>query len=460
MSLGLFIRNDKVLTFLLVLSIVVLLSTMAWFIEKVTEQAMIKEQKEQLITVAVFASKMVRAEDLEKIRVPEDRNREEFIRILNSFRKIMEDVPSVVALYTMRPARDGGFEFIVDSQPDDEDLNKDGEITDNEKGALPGLIYTPPEGANMLLGLKQPTTDETFTKDPWGVTLSGYAPIYDNFGNPVALVGVDIDQKRFLNKMETIRLSIYCITTFIGILLATISFLLVRQMRLYRRAQALQRHLLAMNVELTKFVPRIVRDVIEKTPDSCSLEKKEQDVTIAFFDLSGYSRLTELLEPNQLNMIVEKYLSEYLMVVEKLDGEVAETAGDGFMVIFMDKEGVKHAEKAAIAALEVMAVNERLNLDAKEKMSVHIGIASGVALVGATTLHGRKVDRATYTATGMVTNLAARIAQIAQPGEILVSKETANRIEGRFILESIGFKKFKNISEHQEVFLLRKEKEI
>lgn len=60
----------------------------------------------------------------------------------------------------------------------------------------------------------------------------------------------------------------------------------------------------------------------------------------------------------------------------------------------------------------------------------HIGINSGLALVGATKLASGADARRTFTATGPVANLAARIAGQATEGEILVSQGTADRILG------------------------------
>ena len=63
----------------------------------------------------------------------------------------------------------------------------------------------------------------------------------------------------------------------------------------------------------------------------------------------------------------------------------------------------------------------------------------------------------TVTASGPVTNLAARLGAAAAPGTILVGPETAERLSSAFVLESLGPQAFKNL-EAVEVYRLLGEK--
>jgi class 3 adenylate cyclase len=82
-----------------------------------------------------------------------------------------------------------------------------------------------------------------------------------------------------------------------------------------------------------------------------------------------------------------------------------------------------------------------------EPLSVHMGINSGLVWVGPTRLEGATGTRWTYTASGPVTNVAARLAALAEPGTILVGPETARRIAGRFVIREIGRRQLKNTAE-------------
>jgi class 3 adenylate cyclase len=81
-----------------------------------------------------------------------------------------------------------------------------------------------------------------------------------------------------------------------------------------------------------------------------------------------------------------------------------------------------------------------------------MGINSGPALVGATKLGGAASQRWTFTATGPTTNIAARFAGLAEGGDIVVGQATADRIAEFFVLESLGEKSLKNVSQPLAVF--------
>jgi class 3 adenylate cyclase len=83
-----------------------------------------------------------------------------------------------------------------------------------------------------------------------------------------------------------------------------------------------------------------------------------------------------------------------------------------------------------------------------------MGINSGTASVGMNRFSGKTGARMTFTATGSVTNLAARIASSAREGDILVGPETAKRINNALPLFDCGYKDFKNVSEPVRVHSL------
>ena len=85
-------------------------------------------------------------------------------------------------------------------------------------------------------------------------------------------------------------------------------------------------------------------------------------------------------------------------------------------------------------------------------VALHMGINSGEAWVGATKIGGAGAQRWTFTATGPTTNLAARFAGSAQGDEIVVGATTADRILGFFVLENLGEKSFKNVSQPLRVY--------
>jgi class 3 adenylate cyclase len=202
-----------------------------------------------------------------------------------------------------------------------------------------------------------------------------------------------------------------------------------------------------------KFVPSAVRNMIAQNPETPDLMKQERDVSILFLDITGYTRLCEILPPSILNRLVERYFSVFLDEVADREGDVNETMGDGFMAIFQRADPVHHALQAAETALALLSATERLNAESQQDpIDVHIGIASGTALLGSTQFEGRHGTRWVFSASGREVNVAARLASAARAGQILVNPETASRISSQYVVRSEGTHKLKNFEEQIETF--------
>src|SRR5256712_10184873 len=201
-----------------------------------------------------------------------------------------------------------------------------------------------------------------------------------------------------------------------------------------------------------KFVPEAVKRLVAANPDAPELAKHERDVSVLFVDISGYTSLSDRLRADVLNALVERYFSTFLDHIRAAGGDINETAGDGFMAVFQDAEAGAHAVTAIGSALAPLGATEapkRGNI--QYPLSIHIGVNSGVALVGSTRFEGVRGARWTFTASGPVTNLAARLAAAARAGQILAGPETVRRVGDRFRLERLGRESLKNIVEPVEI---------
>jgi adenylate cyclase len=195
-----------------------------------------------------------------------------------------------------------------------------------------------------------------------------------------------------------------------------------------------------------KFVPEAVRRLVAANPEAPELTKRERDVSVLFLDVSGYTHLSERLAPEALNTMIERYFSTFLDHIHEAGGDINETAGDGFMAIFQDPASHGHTIKALDTALTLLAATAALNEESRaQPLSIHMGVNSGVALVGSTRFEGLRGTRWTFTASGPVTNLAARLAGIAAPGQILAGPETVRRLGDLYRLEKLGREHLKNI---------------
>jgi class 3 adenylate cyclase len=216
-------------------------------------------------------------------------------------------------------------------------------------------------------------------------------------------------------------------------------------------AQQLERSLL-IRTNLAKFVPQRVRQLIEASPEAPSLDKRETEVTVLFADITGYTRLSSRLTPERLDALVERYFGAFFDEIVKYGGDVSETAGDGLMVIFHEGD---HPRAAVAAAAAIHRRTAELNAELAgefEPLAMHIGVNTGPASLGATKIEGRAGTRWTYTASGMTTNIAARLAAVAEGGEMVVSEATRDRLVPLIDCEDLGERMLKNVDHPVRLF--------
>jgi len=210
--------------------------------------------------------------------------------------------------------------------------------------------------------------------------------------------------------------------------------------------------------QLSKFVPSSVAKLVEQDPDKLMLEKRPMDVTILFIDIQGFSNITEEYDQHLVNDMVESHFSRYMECINRHGGEVNETAGDGLMVIFKDGPLESHARKAVAAGLEVVSENKRSNEEFSYPwgtVKLHVGVNSGEALVGSTKMKSLTGERWTYTASGLVTVLAARIGAMSSDSRVYVGPETYHCVEPMCNCDFIGLQKVKNIKDPIPIYWVK-----
>lgn len=183
--------------------------------------------------------------------------------------------------------------------------------------------------------------------------------------------------------------------------------------------------------------------------------KRLRNVAVLFADIEGCTRLCEDLPPREMNRVIERYFSRFLDVVRDAGGEITEVLGDGLVALFEGSSLRENGRRALAAALGIRRAAVELNATEDRRhdpIVVNMGINAGPALVGATRLRGRAGERRVYSATGPVTNVAARLCALATRGQILVSKEVARISPGACRSRRVGRRKLKNVSAPVEVF--------
>jgi adenylate cyclase len=206
---------------------------------------------------------------------------------------------------------------------------------------------------------------------------------------------------------------------------------------------------------LSNFVPETAKNIIEKDPDKGQLDKYLRDATVLFLDIEGFTILLQEYPMERINHVIESYFSIFFDLIQKNGGDVNEMAGDGMMVIFLRPDYDGHTKSAVLSALEIQRQCSAISKETSSELfpiQVNMGISSGEVYLGSTKMRGAGGDRWTFTASGPVTIMAARLSDYAEAGQILVDSEAARRIRGTFPLTSLGNVRLKNFKDSVEVF--------
>jgi class 3 adenylate cyclase len=151
-------------------------------------------------------------------------------------------------------------------------------------------------------------------------------------------------------------------------------------------------------------------------------------VTILFCDVTGSTALGEDLDPEDLRAIMGRYYAHARRVVAEHGGMVEKFIGDAVMAVFgLPQAHSNDAERALAAAL---ALREAIATDPAlaSRLTLRLGVNTGPVIATAS----EEVSRGDFLVTGDAVNVAARLEQVAAPGEILVSERTAQNAEASF----------------------------
>jgi class 3 adenylate cyclase/tetratricopeptide (TPR) repeat protein len=177
-------------------------------------------------------------------------------------------------------------------------------------------------------------------------------------------------------------------------------------------------------------------------PSGHALAGERRQVTILFADLSGFTALSQLLDPEELRELVSRYNALVDGLVIDYGGTVEKHIGDSVMALF--GAPVAHEDdplRAVRAALHIHEALGSMGERVGRPLQAHVGIASGEVVAG-TLGHAEDQD---YAVFGSSVNLAARLVAAAGPGQTLISDGVYRALSGRTVCDALGEMQFKGI---------------
>ena len=180
-----------------------------------------------------------------------------------------------------------------------------------------------------------------------------------------------------------------------------------------------------------------------------TIDAERRHLTLMFCDLVGSTPLSARFDPEDLREIVGTYHRCVADTVGRFAGFVAKYMGDGVLVYFGYPEA--HEDDAERAVCAGLAVIEAVGgLTTPEQLTVRLGIASGLVVVGDLIGAGAAQERGVV---GETPNLAARLQTLAQPGALVIAESTRRQIGALFEIEDLGPHPLAGFAEPQQASL-------
>jgi adenylate cyclase len=201
---------------------------------------------------------------------------------------------------------------------------------------------------------------------------------------------------------------------------------------------------------LERYVPAGVVATLERTAggDALAFHAEERDVSVLFADVVGFTQLAEEVAATAL---VERLNASFSVMTDAVfaeGGTVDKFIGDALMAVFgAPLSSVDHASCAARAACRMLRT-----LDCQcASLTLRIGVHSG-PVISADVGSERRRD---FTVLGPTVNVAARLqAQVADPGQVVISSATQQRLGAGFRTQSIGLRTLRGVRAPVECHLV------
>jgi adenylate cyclase len=202
---------------------------------------------------------------------------------------------------------------------------------------------------------------------------------------------------------------------------------------------------------LRRFLSPTLAEVVMERGDSV-LESHRRELAVLFADLRGWTDFSTGTEPEEVMAVVGSYHAAVGELIVKYEATVGWFAGDGLMVWFNDpipcEDPAARAVRMAIEMREAMSGVTAKWRKRGHELDFSIGVALGYATIGRIGFEGRY----DYGAVGSVLNLASRLCDAAEAGQIVLSQRVLAEVEELIEAEPLGALELKGFGRPIEAF--------
>lgn len=371
----------KKLHFLLVLLVGVSCGLLLWMSLRKANRLAFELIQEKVFSIAVTTALKIDGDKVAQLTSPDQDGSELYNEVRDQMRNVRDANASgalpIRFLYLIRPLEEGKWEYVVDAEEEGDDKSYLGDEVEFSTEA-----EKPP--------LNEARADEEFSQDSFGTWLTAFAPVRNAAGEPVAVLGADIEAHRVQSLLNQLLVG-DLIAMGISLALATaLAAWLARKIsrpltELRDFVRGIERGDLTSRIEvqsndefgeLARAVNQMadgleereslkgalvhyVRSQAADTKLSSAGEDATQSVTVLVSDLRGFSQLSSKLGSERVFALLNEYFSTMIDIVLRHRGSLEKSSDESVIAVFgaagPDPHQARHAVEAALAMQHALA---------------------------------------------------------------------------------------------------------
>ncbi len=203
-----------------------------------------------------------------------------------------------------------------------------------------------------------------------------------------------------------------------------------------------------------QYVPKEVVGELSERPQQVSMEGDSREMTILFSDVRGFTTISEGLDPKELSLLMNEFLTPLSRIIYKYRGTIDKYMGDCIMAFWgAPLPDAGHAHNSIVAGLEMLKTLESLQPHFKERgwPPIHVGVGINTGRVSVGNM-GSEV-RVAYTVMGDAVNLASRLEGITKEyGVGIVVGENTKAAAPEFVYRELDLVRVKGKDEPVAIF--------
>jgi adenylate cyclase len=209
---------------------------------------------------------------------------------------------------------------------------------------------------------------------------------------------------------------------------------LLARVRLHLERSANAKRLKSLSEQLSRYLaPQVYQSLFDGSRRA-EIQTQRKRLTVFFSDIKNFTVSTAQWQPDEVTFLLNSYFEEMSLIAAEYGATVDKFIGDAIVIFFGDPHTLGPRQDAVQCVRMAVAMQKRMGelrrrwkeMAIPRAFEIRIGINSGLCDVGN---FGSNL-RMDYTIIGREVNLAARLEQAADPGGILVSRDTYELVKG------------------------------